>query len=461
MTFASIPFLFAFLPTVILLYLVVPKRFHNALLLTASIFFYFWDGGGYVALLGFSALCNYALALLIAQSRNRSRVWLGIAIAFNLGILGFYKYAHFVLQTLGLSRFATIDSPEHLALLLPLGISFFTFHALSYLIDVYRRTVEPQKSVVDLGLYLFFFPQLIAGPIVRYKDISAQLHTRTQTLTGFADGCMLFAIGLGKKVLLANSLAPVADAAFASSTSDIGFISAWVGIAFYSLQLYFDFSGYSDMAIGLARMFGFSFPQNFNYPYSAHSIQDFWRRWHMSLSTWFRDYVYIPLGGSRDGNLRTVRNLMIVFLLVGIWHGAAWTFILWGLWHGTWLVVERVVPVAISERFYYLGRIYTLMVVMLGLVLFRSPTVAVALDYIRVLFSPEFAPIRLPLDTVSVAAFVVAVVVSFPIWKLIPESVRQSRWAYTISTAGMFVLLCLSVAALADGTYNPFIYYHF
>src|SRR5262249_27762906 len=384
--FSSTVFLFLFLPLMLGLYFVVPRPLRNFLLLLASLFFYVWGEKLYIFVLIASIVLNYSMGLLIDRMKGRYAAGLaiGLAVFVNLGLLGAFKYANFVADNLNhlLVRLhlplVHLD-PVHL----PLGISFFTFHALSYVIDVYRREVPALKNPINFALYISFFPQSIAGPIVRYNDVASQLTDRVVTLEGFAQGIRRFIIGLAKKMIIANTLAFPADAIFNLPTSELTWRLSWLGIICYTFQIYFDFSGYSDMAIGLAKMFGFQFKENFNYPYIAASVTDFWRRWHISLSTWYRDYLYIPLGGNRHGKARLYFNLVTVFFLCGLWHGASWTFILWGLFHGTFLVLERMGLGQLLEKAWAPVRhLYALLVVMVGWVLFKATTFSQALAYL-------------------------------------------------------------------------------
>ena len=338
MVFSAPIFLFLFLPIVLALYFVTPSRMRNPLLLGASLVFYGWGEPRFVAVMLASALVNYGFALAIGAGTRR-RLLLSLAITVNLGLLAVYKYSDFAVANvntlLGWTGVPLLARP---GLILPLGISFFTFHAVSYLMDVYRGRVPAQRNPLDVALYIALFPQLIAGPIVRYATIAPEIARRRTTWDGLVWGIRRFVVGLGKKVLIANTLARPADAVFGLPPSEMSAGLAWLGVACYALQIYFDFSGYSDMAIGLARIFGFPFPENFRYPYVSRSLTEFWRRWHISLSTWFRDYLYVPLGGNRRGPARVYLNLVVVFVFCGLWHGASWTFLVWGLFHGVFLV---------------------------------------------------------------------------------------------------------------------------
>ena len=373
MLFSSLVFLWIFLPVVLVLYRFLPGRGKNALLLAASLFFYAWGEPVYILLMLGSITLNYlgGLALAPLSGRRRALV-LAAVVAANLLLLGYYKYYGFAADTLaGLFGRQVLPMRD---IALPLGISFYTFQAMSYVIDLYRRRIEPQKSWFLLALYISFFPQLVAGPIVRYTDVEAQLRRRTVTTEGFAFGVKRFLYGLSKKVILANCFAAKADEVFALAPDQVGTALAWLGALYYGLQIYYDFSGYSDMAIGLGAMFGFTFPENFDYPYLSSSIGEFWRRWHMTLSSWFKEYLYIPLGGNRKGQLRTLFNVCVVFLATGLWHGANWQFVAWGAWYALLQVLERTVlkkPLEKAPR--PLARAYTLLCVLFGWVIFRAP----------------------------------------------------------------------------------------
>ena len=346
MLFSSIVFLFTFLPVILILYYLVPRRLKNALLLLCSLVFYAWGEPAYIFLMIFSIIFNYISGLDIARNLKNRRAARGSLIfnlIVNLGILGFFKYEGFLLDSL--NRVLPVDIPYR-ELALPIGISFYTFQILSYIIDVYRQNVKAQKNFMDFALYVTMFPQLIAGPIVRYSDIEKQLHSRQESFRKFGDGAMFFIRGLAKKVLLANTIGMVFTEVTSLDPGKMSVLSAWLGCAAYTFQIYFDFSGYSDMAIGLGKMFGFEFLKNFDYPYISRSITEFWRRWHISLSTWFKEYLYIPLGGNRVSTAKHIRNLLVVWFLTGLWHGAAWNFVAWGLYYGILLIMEK----------YFLGR---------------------------------------------------------------------------------------------------------
>ena len=477
MVFSSITFIFIFLPVVLALFYLVPKKYKNLTLLFSSLFFYAWGGVSYTAILIISIFLNYFIGRGVAsKNKHHSKVFLAIGILVNLLLLVVFKYADFFVENLNYLflnfNIPTVKQPH---ILLPIGISFFTFQALSYLIDIYRKEATVQKKFVDLGLYISLFPQLIAGPIVRYHDIFKQLAKRSLTLDKFHYGLQRFIIGLGKKVLLANNLAIIADDIFSKPTHLISWPTAWIGVVSYSLQIYFDFAGYSDMAIGLGKMFGFTFLENFNFPYVSKSIREFWRRWHISLSTWFKDYLYIPLGGNRKGKGRTYINLFIVFLLTGFWHGASWNFIVWGLIHGFFLIIERIGFNKILNKLWTpLRHFYTLVVVALAWVFFRSDNLEYALQYLKVLFGGgEFimqGQWMFYADKLNIIILFAAILSSsyFFIW--VHDNLKKIRFSYTVlslnianlvsvmTLLGLFLLSCISILS---GGYNPFIYFRF
>lgn len=461
MIFSSVIFISFFLPSVLIIYWLTPWRFKNLVLLLSSVLFYCWGEGvrSYVFL--FSICLQIGAGALISRY---PRVGLTLGISLNLLLLAFFKYGNFIYQTA--QPLLNLDSgTRHLAnISLPLGISFFTFHGISYLIDLYRSDAKQSRRLSDIALYIAFFPQLIAGPIVRYKDIADQFVSRTLSLATFNQGVSRFIIGLSKKLLLANPLAVLADRIFLIAPVELSTPIAWLGIICYTLQIYFDFSGYSDMAIGLARMFGFSFPENFRYPYSARSVTDFWKRWHISLSTWFRDYLYIPLGGNRGSRFRTYFNLICVFLLCGLWHGAAWNFIIWGIWHGSFLVFERIS----NKKF---GQFYCLLVVMLGWVLFRSPDLNYAASYIITLFSFGFdAEARSDVLLLLTPEIITTILLGIVAASSLPAQLLSKIQQFHKGTCGLLTysqfaaeicLLIVCLATLASGSYNPFIYFRF
>jgi len=476
--FTEPTFLFLFLPTLLALYYASVRTWRNWLLVAASIVFYARGAGAFTGLILTSIAFNYGAALAVNRWRDvpAGRWVLGGAVAVNLIVLLVFKYADFTIENINVALAAFGTRPVALPhLLLPIGISFFTFHAISYVVDVYRRDASAQKRPVEAALYLLVFPQLIAGPIVRYRQIATQLTDRVTTAPDFACGVRRFIVGLGKKMLIANTLAGPADRIFGMPAGEITTAHAWLAVVCYTLQIYFDFSGYSDMAIGLGRMFGFHFPENFNYPYIASSVQEFWRRWHMSLSAWFRDYVYIPLGGNRTSTGRLYFNLVLVFFLCGLWHGASWTFVVWGLFHGLFLVIERV---GLAARLQTLPRAvrhgYLLLVVMVGWVFFRADTFASALVMLRAMaglgghlptpYSPAWYLTPQVLVTLLAGAIGSApVIASLARWRdrwAVIAPARSDAWDFAV-VAALLVVFVGAIAQSAAGTYNPFIYFRF
>ena len=457
MIFSSAEFLFLFLPCTLLLYynpFFRGRGFRNVLLLLVSIFFYAWGEKVYVLLLMLSIAANWWLGLRVEPGRRHRRAFLVAAVIVNLAGLFVFKYLGFVCENLGALGFPL---PE-VRLALPIGISFYTFQAMSYVIDVYREKSAAQRSVLDVGLYVSFFPQLIAGPIVRYETIAAEIHGRKETWEDFCEGVPRFVQGLGKKVILANSMAVIADAAFDGLTA-LSVPMAWLGALAYALQIYFDFSGYSDMAIGMGRMFGFHFLENFNQPYLAVSITDFWRRWHISLSTWFRDYVYIPLGGNRVGPRRHLFNLFVVWLLTGVWHGADWAFILWGVGYFLLLMAEKYGH--IDRKLGVLRRPWALFWVLMLWVLFRAEDLGRAGRYYAALFTGGRGDMEDFLYYFSnmKVYLLAAVVCCLPLgrlWRRVPEG-----WRERLESLGTVALMAVLVTYVVGSTYNPFIYFNF
>ncbi len=461
MVFSSPVFIFLFLPIVYLINLVIPKRFSNGFLLIFSLIFYAWGEPLYVFLMIFSGLINYILTLSMGEQSPKRKVILIIAVIFNIGILGLFKYADFLILTVnGVLK----TSLPLLNLPLPIGISFYTFQTMSYVFDVYNNETAVQKNYFSLLLYITFFPQLIAGPIVQYHDIARQIESRFVTLDNTVHGLRRFVVGLSKKVLLANAMAVIADRLFALPNSEISTVVAWIASIAYLFQIYFDFSGYSDMAIGMGEMFGFHFKENFNYPYIATSVQDFWRRWHISLSSWFRLYVYIPLGGNRKGKNRAMFNRVFVFFLTGLWHGASWTFVVWGLYHGLFLLLEQTV-LHVHQWPVIVQRLYTLLVVLIGFVIFRAETFGQSLIFIQSMFaftsvsalaSKELMILITPFTMVM---FAISVIASTPLLKNIKG--YDVGWTSVLSYGFTIVLWIACLLSLAANTYNPFIYFRF
>ncbi len=497
MLFTEPTFLFLFLPVLLALYFATFSRQHGAygnwLLLVASVLFYAKGGGAFTWLMLGSIAFNYAMAIAVdrVHATPAATRRLGVAVTINLVVLGVFKYANFFADNVNALLAKAGVSPLVVPrVLLPIGISFFTFHAISYVVDVYRRDATAQKSPVHAALYLLLFPQLIAGPIIRYRDIADQLARRVVTLDDFAYGVRRFVIGLAKKVLVANVVAGPADAIFGMPSGELSSGHAWLGLVCYTLQIYFDFSGYSDMAIGLGRMFGFRFPENFRWPYVANSVQAFWRRWHISLSTWFRDYLYIPLGGNRVSPARRYRNLVTVFFLCGLWHGASWNFAIWGLWHGLFLVIERAYSQSSQSRHQLPNHpitrlpdsgvlswpiwphVYTLLVVMIGWVFFRAETLPGAIAFLKAMAgltnaAPTPYSVQWYLTPELWLALVAGAIGSTP-WvpALAQRCARVKRpgaaWGVSLlGTATLMALLFASILQVAARTYNPFIYFSF
>ena len=477
MVFASPIFLFLFLPLTLAAYFAVPRNWRNGVLLVASLVFYAWGEAPYLALVIGSVLFNYAIGGAIGRAADPAvrKRWLAAGVAGNLGALALFKYANFAVANVNaLAPVLAITPLAVAAIPLPLGISFFTFHAISYVVDVYKRNADAERNLPRFALYILLFPQLIAGPIIRWRDIAAQLPAREQRIADFAYGVRRFVLGLGKKVLIANTLGRTADQIFALPAGELTTPLAWLGLACYTLQIYFDFSGYSDMAIGLMRMFGFRILENFNYPYVAQSIREFWRRWHISLSNWFRDYLYIPLGGNQRGERRAYANLALVFLLCGLWHGASWPFVLWGAWHGAFLVAERAGVDRVLRRIGPLAHAYALLAVMGGWVLFRCETLAQAVAYYAALAGNAAGdaarhPVDEFLNLHVLATLAVAIVFATPLarrvgaWRDRTAAAPglPAKFALSADVAWTGAVFAVSAAFLAAGTYNPFIYFRF
>lgn len=460
MFFASLSFIFLLLPLFLsldfLARYIKAVSLRNIFLLITSLLFYTWGEAASVFLLLSLGIINYAAGNYLPRSKN-PRLWVAVFVAVNLSVLVGFKYAHwllsFILPTLANKKAS-----------MPLGISFFTFHAISYLIDVYRRQIIPAKNTLDFLTYFCMFPHLVAGPIVRYAQIEGDLNVRGPDRELFAFGMYRFLVGLNKKVIVANLVAVIADSAFLmSALGNLHFFDAWLGIIAYAVQIYFDFSGYSDMAIGLAAMAGFHFEENFRRPYSSTSIREFWRRWHISLSSWLRDYLYIPLGGSKRGELATYKNLLIVFFLCGLWHGADVTFILWGLWHGLFLVFERLPLGRMLERLpNVFSRVYTLFVILVGWVFFRADNIDAAGAYLKNMFTISFTPVTLSYYTTACFALAVGIVSSLLPDRFFPTPTSHSAESFPASAYWLQALLAvLSVVLLLSGTRNPFIYFDF
>ena len=472
MVFSSIEFLFLFLPSVLLLNFIIGGRYRNYILILLNLVFYAVGEKRFIWIILFSILFNYLFARIVESNKDKqhkAKMLISVAVTVNLLLLGIFKYLNFIVKNLN-TIFAgfdfTIPDP---GVHLPIGISFFTFQAMSYIIDVYRGEVKAQKKISIIALFITLFPHLIAGPIVRYKHIEKELESRVITLDAFEKGIIRFITGLGKKILIANNLALVADGVFNTKIEYLSTPYAWIGIIAYTLQIYFDFSGYSDMAIGLARILGITFQENFNYPYLSKSVKEFWRRWHISLSTWFRDYVYISLGGNRKGPYRTYVNLFIVFFLTGLWHGAEWTFVAWGLYHGFFLIIERMGFNRIITKL-RIGNVYSLAVIMTGWVFFRSADISYACGYIKLLYSFNFNVY------VSYEAFryiskefyiflFSGILLSTPVVPFLKNkfsSIQTGKLIYRFTVySNTLLIFFLCIVYLAKGSYNPFIYFRF
>lgn len=467
MLFSSNIFLLCFLPIVIILNSVIKTKYSNYLLLISSLIFYAWGEPVYIYLMLFSVVSNWIFGLWIDKVKTRRRIILALCVILNLAILGFFKYYNFFANSFNALLGTQVISLKDIAL--PIGISFFTFQALSYVIDLYRGNCKVQRNILNLALYISFFPQLIAGPIVRYADIDEQISNRTVSMEKFSLGFRRFLYGLGKKVIISNIMAEMTDTIFALPMNHMTTITAWLGAITYTMQIYYDFSGYSDMAIGLGKIFGFDFLENFNYPYLSCSIHEFWQRWHISLGTWFREYVYIPLGGNRKGKLRTYCNLIIVFFLTGMWHGASWTFIIWGLYHGFFQIIERLKLKNFLSRHKILSRIYCMIVVIFGWVLFRSESLLSSVRYVlhmvfpwRYGFSNMFT-FSIELTGKHILILIMAFIGCGFLQALsgkVPKLAQ--KWKYSKLEGlylGLVFMYCLIL--LAAGTYNPFIYFRF
>ena len=466
MVFSSTIFLCVYLPLVLLGYYICPKKGKNLFLLIVSLIFYAWGEPKYVFLMIFSILVNYVFGLLMdkhRENKKRLKLMLVISVIIDLGLLSVFKYTDFIITNINSVFGAGFDL---LNIALPIGISFYTFQAMSYTIDVYRDDVRVQRNLIDFGMYITMFPQLIAGPIVRYSDIQDQLAERNVTAADFSEGIMRFVVGLGKKVLLANQMGAVWTQIYALG-GDISALMAWTGAAAYTFQIYFDFSGYSDMAIGLGRMFGFKFPENFRYPYESVSITDFWRRWHITLSTWFKEYLYIPLGGNRRGLARQALNLLIVWTLTGFWHGAGWNFVMWGLYYFAILFIEKLFLLKALDKLPRLFRhAYALLLIVIGWVIFASDDVSVMLPYLGSMFGANGALGGMDVYTLltRAALMVICCVASTELPRRLfvtAAGKMNEKAAFTVKSVLTLALLALSVVFLIGDSYNPFLYFRF
>lgn len=473
MLFSSLVFLFVFLPAVIFLYYISPKKLRNSVLLIFSLFFYGYGEPKYLVIMLLSIFINYIMGLFVYKYRNEkniARFIIFLAVAMNLSIIFYYKYTNFIVENV--NQIFNSSLPL-LNIVMPIGISFFTFQGLSYVIDVYRGHGKVQRNPFNVALYISLFPQLIAGPIVRYETVAEQINDRTESLEGFSYGIERFILGLSKKVLIANNVGFIADEIFKLQASNLSVILAWIGVISYTLQIYFDFSGYSDMAIGLGYMFGFEFLENFNYPYISSSITEFWRRWHISLSTWFRDYVYIPLGGNRVSKGKFLRNIFVVWFLTGLWHGAAWNFILWGLYYGFLLVIEKMLIGKYIEKLKRpFQHIYTMFFVIIGWLLFRTETITYAKDYLVAMFGIGEQGLISSQGIYYLVEykylFIISIIASIPIYPAIQKRLDKisNSWLKVlvmdyIKPLFLIVLFLLCIMYLVNSTFNPFIYFRF
>lgn len=466
MVFSSTIFLCVYLPLVLLGYYICPKKGRNLFLLIVSLVFYAWGEPKYVFLMIFSILVNYIFGRLMDKNRGRQKrmkLLLVLSVVIDLGLLSVFKYTDFIITNVNAIFGSSFDL---LNIALPIGISFYTFQAMSYTIDVYRNDVRVQKNLIDFGMYITMFPQLIAGPIVRYADVQDQLAERSVTTADFSEGVMRFVVGLGKKVLLANQMGAVWSEIYALG-GDVSALMAWTGAIAYTFQIYFDFSGYSDMAIGLGRMFGFKFPENFRYPYQSVSITDFWRRWHITLSTWFKEYLYIPLGGNRCGLARQALNLLIVWSLTGFWHGAGWNFVMWGLYYFVILFIEKLFLLKALDKLPKLFRhVYALLLIVIGWVIFASDDVSVLLPYLGSMFGANGAIGGMDVYTLFTKAvlLIICCIASTELPKklfLSATGAMNEKAAFTIKSVMTIALLALSMILLIGDSYNPFLYFRF
>ena len=465
MLFTSISFLYYFLPALIIIYFITPKKYKNIILLIASLLFYFYGEPKYVFLMIAEIDIAYTGAILIDKYKRQSKNILIITLFIHVFLLIIFKYTDFIIQTINDISNANI---KLLNIALPIGISFYTFQIISYVIDVYNGKVKVQKNIINLATYISLFPQLVAGPIVRYQTVEKELNDRVHSFNNFAYGIRRFSIGLAKKVLIANALGELCTKAFVLNETTVIFY--WIFGISYMLQLYFDFSAYSDMAIGLGRIFGFNFPENFNYPYISKSITEFWRRWHISLGTWFKDYVYIPLGGNRDGKYKQIRNILIVWLLTGIWHGANWTFLIWGLLFGIILIIEKIFLNKFMEKLpSFIKRIYVLFIVMILFIIFNAENMSVVLTNIKGLFGMNGEVFVNDYTLHYLKSYLPLLIIAFfgatPFIKTLIDKLRKNKYANNIinilEPILIVIILVVVTSYLIDNSYNPFLYFRF
>ncbi len=467
MVFSSLLFLFRFLPIVLLGYFILPRKYRNLFLLFFSLFFYAWGVPTYVALMLFSILVNYLGGIFVDKSlkkenKKSAKISLIISMIIDIGLLGVFKYTGFFLDNLN----ALAKTDFAVSILLPIGISFYTFQMMSYVIDVYRGDTAVQKNIISFGCYVSLFPQLIAGPIVQYKTVAEQLEIRRETPDAFASGVKRFMAGLAKKVLIANQVGSLWDTVSVSDLSAIPALTAWLGILAFTFQIYFDFSGYSDMAIGLGKMFGFEFLENFNYPYISKSITEFWRRWHISLGTWFRDYVYIPLGGNRHGLIKQIRNIAVVWLLTGIWHGASWNFAMWGAYFGVILILEKLFLLKFLDKIpAFFSHLYSALLFVYGWVIFALEDAGDILLFTKALFGANGGLDRESLYLLLSFGLLIAIATLFstPLPKKLFDSLekRLPRLGFILTLLGILTVFVLSAVYITASSYNPFLYFRF
>ncbi|WP_113674595.1 MBOAT family O-acyltransferase [Vallitalea guaymasensis] len=470
MVFSSLVFLFIFLPITLLLYFLAPRKIRNIILLVVSLVFYAWGEPIYILLMIFSSIVDYTHGMLIEKYREqdkKAKLVVLSSVIINLSLLGFFKYADFMILNIN-NIFGTTLSELNLPL--PIGISFYTFQTMSYTIDVYRRQAPVQKNPIALATYVTLFPQLIAGPIVRYQTIADQINNRKETVDKFALGLERFILGLGKKVLLANNIGLLWSQIQNTGFDDLTILTAWLGIIAFGFQIYFDFSGYSDMAIGLGKMFGFDFLENFNYPYISTSITEFWRRWHISLGSWFRDYVYIPIGGNRVSKLKVYRNLFVVWFLTGLWHGASWNFVLWGLYFGLIIAVEKAFLLKFINRLWKpIRHVYALLLILIGWVLFSFDNLIDGIEYLKIMFGLGGVPIVnnqfVYYLYTNLILIIILIILSTPIikkkYEMQVKGHVNSKLQTIVVPSILFLILFISTAYLVDSTYNPFLYFRF
>jgi alginate O-acetyltransferase complex protein AlgI len=475
MVFTSTVFMFVFLPIVVGGYFLLKNQYHNMFLLLASLFFYAWGEPKFILIMLLSIIINYCFGVLVDKNRDdqkKKKIHMVLAVVCNIGLLIFFKYANFLVENINtlMSIIGSTSLIKMEYIPLPIGISFFTFQGLSYVVDVYRNDTKVQKNIFNLALYISLFPQLIAGPIVRYHDVDQEINKREVTFDKIHYGVRRFIVGFAKKMLLANPMGELADKIFAVPIHGLSTGIAWLGVICYTLQIYYDFSGYSDMAIGLGKIFGFNFLENFNYPYISKSVREFWKRWHLSLTTWFTDYVYIPLGGNRVSTFKTYRNQIIVFLLSGLWHGASWNFLFWGAYYGVFLVLERAfLGKLLSKLWTPLRHIYALAVIVVGWVFFRAENLTQALRYLKRMF--KFVPANnyyypeLYLNNRVILTLLAAIIFSAPIVGYIKKTlkaVKLQKFIYEFFSDFILIsILLISIIRLSSTTYNPFIYFRF